>query len=89
MLITLEEAAQYLAMSVSGLRKVLQSGKIKYTQNGKKGRIKFRKEWLDEFIEENTPSYTKPYTAPKKQKKKPITGFGELSNGLSWDLFRK
>lgn len=52
-LLTLDEAASYLGYQVSGLRKVVNRKEITYFQNGN-GPIKFKQEWLDQFIEKNT-----------------------------------
>jgi hypothetical protein len=58
-LLTLEEAAEQLGYSVSGLRKIVNSTKagkigpaIQFFQVGR-GPIKFRQEWIDEFVEAN------------------------------------
>jgi hypothetical protein len=50
----LNSAANQLGMTVSGLRKLVVKKKITYFQNGKRGRIMFRPEWLEEFIEGHT-----------------------------------
>ena len=51
-LIGLEEAAQILGYKPSGLRKIVAKRRIQFVQHGR-GPIKFRREWLDEFINAN------------------------------------
>jgi excisionase family DNA binding protein len=46
---SLTEAADYLGYSDSGLRKIVKRGEIRFSQKGQ-GRIKFQREWLDEFL---------------------------------------
>jgi hypothetical protein len=59
-LLSLEDAAKLLDYSMSGLRKIVNrtkvgapGPKIKYFQVGT-GPIKFRRAWIDDFIEANT-----------------------------------
>lgn len=68
-MLSLEQAAAYLGYSPSGLRKLVQRTRerkhgrtIKFFQSGKWSNIKFKQEWLDEFIEQGTvePVPTKP-----------------------------
>lgn len=54
-LLTLTEAAEYLGYQAPGLRKLVEQKRITYLQNGR-GPIKFKQEWLDKFIEENSSS---------------------------------
>lgn len=49
------EAADILGMSESGLRKLVRRGEIRYSQTRKGAAIRFRREWLDEFIEPPAP----------------------------------
>jgi hypothetical protein len=65
-LLTLEEAAAQLGYSASGLRKIVNSTKagksgaaIQFFQVGR-GPIKFRQEWLDEFIDANATIPMRP-----------------------------
>lgn len=69
-LLSLEEAATLLGYSPSGLRKIVnrtRSGKpgpsIRFFQAGR-GPIKFRPEWVDDFVVANT-------TAPKSVERSP------------------
>src|SRR3954462_4614236 len=59
-LLSLDEAAKLLGYKASGLRKIVtrtrhggQGAKIKFFQVGQ-GPIKFRREWIEEFIQANT-----------------------------------
>jgi excisionase family DNA binding protein len=51
-LLHVKEAAQYLGYDAAGLRKLVKQKRITYVQNGR-GPIKFRREWLDDFIRQN------------------------------------
>jgi excisionase family DNA binding protein len=51
-LLNVAEAAEYLGYSPTGLRRIVEEQRIQYVQNGR-GPIKFRREWLDEFISAN------------------------------------
>jgi hypothetical protein len=51
-LLRLNEAAEYLGYNPAGLRKIVNQQKIQFVQNGR-GPIKFRREWLDDFIGAN------------------------------------
>lgn len=50
-MLTLKEAAEVLGCSPSGLRKLIRQGAIRYFQIGKHSTIRFRREWLDDFID--------------------------------------
>lgn len=52
-LIGLAEAAKILGYQADRLRRLAKQKRIKYVQHGQ-GRIKFRREWLDEFIDSNS-----------------------------------
>lgn len=51
-LLGLNDAARILGYKAAGLRKIVKRGEIQFVQNGS-GPIKFRREWLDDFIEGN------------------------------------
>lgn len=51
-LLGLNDAARILGYRAAGLRKIVKRGEIQFIQNGS-GPIKFRREWLDEYIEGN------------------------------------
>lgn len=72
-LLSLEEAAELLGYSPSGLRKIVnrtRAGKlgatIRFFQIGN-GPIKFKREWLDDFISANSviPVQRRPKTDPQ------------------------
>jgi len=64
-LLNLQQAADYLGYKPSGLRKVVKRGDIRFVQVGQ-GPIKFRREWLDEFVANvNAP------TPPAKKRQPP------------------
>jgi hypothetical protein len=51
-LLNLEQAAAYLGYKPEGLRKIVKLRQIEFAQNGR-GPIRFRREWLDEFVARN------------------------------------
>lgn len=77
-LVSMKDAAEYLGYSVDGLREIVDRSRrrangsavrgpfIKFFQAGKCGAVRFRKEWLDDFIEENTVDPTVPLTPKEK-----------------------
>jgi len=74
--LTLEEAAELLGYSTSGLRKIVnrtkagkQGATIRFFQVGK-GPIKFRRDWLNEFIDANSimPIQRRPKVEPQHLK---------------------
>ena len=75
-LIPLATAADLLGYKPAGLRKVVKTGRIRHVQNGN-GPIKFRREWIDEYIQANNPKGVE--RSPAKTKPKPpkstIPGF--------------
>jgi len=91
-MVNLQEAAEYLGYSASGLRKIVSRSKvkqgggtthgvtIKYFQARKNSEIKFRQEWLDAFVAEFTTDPSDPLPPPYKPKKKltptSVGGFG-------------
>lgn len=64
-ILSFAEAAEYLAMSQSGLRKLVRKRGIRFSQRGKWGRLKFNQEWLDEFVNANE-------VVPDEGKRKPV-----------------
>jgi hypothetical protein len=54
-LIDLATAAELLGYKPAGLRKVVKAGQIRFVQNGN-GPIKFRREWIDEYLQANNPT---------------------------------
>lgn len=49
-MLNLRQAAEKLGYSTSGLRKLVNRGAIRHFQPGPRARIKFRVEWVEEFI---------------------------------------
>ncbi len=91
-MLDIEEVAQQLGCTVSGVRKVVARGEIRYFQHGKRGRLKFKPEWVDEFIARHTvpPADEQPRPAHKKpaSKQKPPKDNGAVC-GFGWDLLKK
>ena len=54
-MLSIQQAARILGCSVSGLRKLITRNAITFYQDRKGAPIKFRREWLDEFIDNGTP----------------------------------
>jgi excisionase family DNA binding protein len=67
-LLPIAEAAKYLGYKPSGLRKLAKQGLIRYVQNGR-GPIRFKRQWLDEFIASNNPQGLKRSPAQKRKPK--------------------
>jgi excisionase family DNA binding protein len=79
-LLNLQQAADYLGSKPSGLRKVVKRGGIRYVQVGQ-GPIKFRREWLDEFVTNvNAPPAKNP------QSRAPTAQHIENTHGFNPDL---
>jgi len=70
-LLNLKEAAAYLGYDDAGLRKIVGQQKIQHMQNGR-GPIKFRREWLDEFIAANADGPSDIERSPAQQRSLPI-----------------
>src|SRR5690606_17931572 len=51
-MLDLKGAAAYLGYRPEGVRKLVRQRLIKFSQNGR-GPLRFRREWLDEFIASN------------------------------------
>jgi hypothetical protein len=94
-LLSLEDAAKLLDYSTSGLRKIVNrtkaggpGPKIKYFQVGS-GPIKFRKAWIDAFIEANTVA---PITIERSPSRKQAVKRHEPSgpnHGFDPAIFRR
>jgi hypothetical protein len=75
--INLRQAAELLGYSESGLRKLIARGDIRYFQVRPHAPIKFRQEWLDEFIDRGTkPSEPETRTRTTKPKPPTVGSFG-------------
>jgi hypothetical protein len=57
-MLDLATAAELLGYKPAGLRKVVKAGQIRFVQNGR-GPIKFRREWIDEYIHASNPTKVK------------------------------
>lgn len=88
-LISLKEAAEYLGISTKTLERLVAKRAIRYFQAGFHCRIKFRQEWLDEWIEAiaieprspDKPKLKRPAPKPNNRKLK-----SSASHGLSYSL---
>lgn len=69
-LVSLKDAAVRLGKSVSGLRKDVSNGRIRFYQARKNSPIKFRPEWLEEHIDAGTREKVK-CNPLAKQKRRP------------------
>ena len=93
-LLDIASVARQLGCTVSGVRKVVARGEIRYFQHGKRGRLKFKPEWVDEFIASHThaPSDEQPRRVPAKRASKPPSRDSRDSGkvcGFGWDLLKK
>jgi excisionase family DNA binding protein len=70
-MLSLNEAAAVLGCSPSGLRKLVQRRAIRFFQLAKHSRIKFRREWLDEFIDAHSVVPGAPEKSVRRQKARP------------------
>ena len=70
--LTLRQAASHLGITQKQLRGRCNHGKIRYRRDGTRGRggageYRFRQEWLEEYVNANTPpTRTKPHRKPKE-----------------------
>lgn len=87
-MLDIKQVADKLGLTSSGIRKLVASGDIVYFQSGKKGRIRFREEWVEEFIEKNTHRKCNLVKPNRQAKKKPFRSAEGSSNrhGFNWDL---
>jgi hypothetical protein len=67
-MLTLREAAEQLGYTETGLRKIVDRKGIKYFQAKKWGTIKFKPEWLDEFVEQHMPQHPMIKSKPSKSR---------------------
>jgi hypothetical protein len=92
-LISFEEAARILGMGQRKFREIIQRSReriegrwtcgptIRFFQSQPKAAIKFRREWLEDFINEhthdpNSPSLLPPESPRRKTKEHETVGFG-------------
>ena len=83
-LLTLAEAADLLGMKASGLRKIVARTKrgtpgpqIQFFQIGE-GPIKFRREWIERFIEENSTKPGQVRSQPQRRPQSTLTAYEEM-----------
>lgn len=79
-LLNLHEAASLLGYSVSGLRKLVARREVRFFQARPHAPIKFRRAWLDEFIDSNSiepgaPPMIGRRRKPKRDPVEPCFGF--------------
>lgn len=86
--LNLKEAAAYLRYEESWFRQVVKSGLVKHWQARKNAPIKFKKEWLDEFVEATTKGGSQtPRIAGRQQRKKvKFRSASDKTFGLDADL---
>mgnify|MGYP001023279220 CR=1 FL=1 len=89
----LDDVAKELGKTVSGVRKLVAKRRIRYFQDGRHGRIKFKPEWVDEYIQKNTTPPQDDTDNPNivmkqkpRQAKQVPSGVGDSQHGLDWDL---
>jgi excisionase family DNA binding protein len=89
-MLDIEDVARQLGCTVSGVRKVVARGEIRYFQHGKRGRLKFKPEWVDEFVVKHThaPTDEQPRRAPAQpnRKKSIATDSADDRHGFNWGL---
>lgn len=87
------QAADYLGMTPSGLRKLINRREVAYTQSKPHSPIRFRQEWLDTYLESIThrtadpeaPATTATCNGRKPRCPPPTT---DRSFGLDWSWVR-
>lgn len=62
-MMSIREAAKYLGVSEDFIRREAGRGAVKHFQPRKHSMVRFRREWLDDYIEENA----RGCPAPKQQ----------------------
>lgn len=85
MMLSVRKAAEKLGFTEPAVRALVARRQIRHFRRGKRGRIYFRQEWLDEYIVENTvePSLE----TPRAPRRKPTYAPRELSTrGWYWHL---
>lgn len=88
----IEDAAEQLGCTVSGVRKIVARGEIRYFQHGKRGTLRFKPEWIEEFIAQHThaPGNQPPPRMPARRAPKPRPSpDSETVCGFGWDLLKR
>ncbi len=87
-LLSLQEAADALGYTVKGLRKIVDRSRdkangartrgptITFFQTTKGAPVKFKPEWIEEFVADHTFSSGKPKTKTRKKREKQEAAFG-------------
>ena len=87
-LLNLKEAADALGYTVKGLRKIVDRSRrrtlgarmrgptLTFFQTTKGAAVKFKPEWIEEFIEEHTHAAGKPKTRSRRKREKQEASFG-------------
>ena len=81
MLLSLRQTAQQLNMSCSGLRKIIARGDLPYCQARKGGRVCFREEWIQAYIDEHT-RYPTAKLPTLKEKPTPLSACSIGNHGF-------
>lgn len=83
-LLNLRDAAAYLGYNSAGLRKIVKGRQIQFVQNGR-GPIKFRRQWLDDFIATKAGGPRDVKRSPVQRRRSAIAA--APSHGFDPDLF--
>jgi hypothetical protein len=90
-MLTLKQAAEVLGITPHGLQKIVNRSRrklkggcverptIRFHQTGKYASIRFRRKWLDDYIEGNAPEFTPPSPMEKYRGRKK-----RGRSGLDW-----
>lgn len=71
--------------------KIVAKGEIRFFQHGTRGRLKFKPEWIDEFVERNTVAPMDDSSQPtcvKRTRKPRVPATDESVCGFGWDLLK-
>jgi len=86
-LLDMKDAAKRIGCSVSGLRKLVANRLIKFFRTKKWGRIKFRVEWLEEFIAKGVVAPRDEMQVSVKKPKQPGLNKGRSRHGFDSSLY--
>jgi excisionase family DNA binding protein len=84
----LRAAAEYIRVSEHTLRRLVRARAIQYVQNAPRGRIRFKREWLDTYLEMASTAARRRNSKPPTPKPGRRTGNrGQDNNhGIDYDL---
>jgi len=68
-MLTIQQAATALGLSVSGLRKLVRGGSIRFAQRTKHAVIRFRREWLDDYANAKAAPARPVRSIPKQRRR--------------------